>query len=83
MPPLLETAAYPHGLSISFDHDTLDKLDMEDDMDVGDMIHFSAMARVTHVSKSEVNGKPCCHVELQIIDMLAIENETTEAPDED
>lgn len=81
--PVLETARYPYGLSISFDHVDLEKLDMEEDMEIGDMIHFTAMARVTHVSKQEVNGKPECRVELQIIDMMAIENESTEAPDED
>ena len=81
--PILETADYPYGLSISFDHNDLAKLDMEEDMDVGDMIHFTAMAKVTNVSKRDVGGKCECRVELQIIDMMAIENENDEEPDED
>jgi hypothetical protein len=81
--PILETTRYPYGLSISFDHEDLAKIDIEDDMELGDMIHFTAMAKVTHVTKQEVNGKPTCRVELQITDIMAIENENAEGPGED
>jgi hypothetical protein len=72
---------YPPGLSISLTEDELEKLDLDDDVDVGDMIDLRAFAKVTSVSKHERNGKTSCRVELQLT-MLGFENETTEEPGE-
>jgi hypothetical protein len=68
---------YPYGCCISLDDDTLEKLDMGDEMPpVGATIHFCCAAKVTNVSMREEagpDGKPqkCCRVELQITDMGA------------
>jgi hypothetical protein len=75
-------AAYPYGLSISFDEDTLEKLDIDELPSVGEMIHLQAMAKVTSVSQNEreeTDGtkKLCCRVELQITH-LATEDEDRE-----
>lgn len=57
---------YPPGFSFSMDEVDLEKLDIDDkDIDVGDTIHFAVMARVTSVSKRQIDGKDCCRVELQ------------------
>lgn len=74
---------YPWGLAISLDQDSLDKLGLDDDVGIGDMIHLHAMAKVTSVSKTdnEATG-PCCRIELQITH-IATEDEDTEDDDED
>lgn len=82
MSPAISMPDYPFGLCISLDEDDLEKLDLEDDCEVGDMIDLRAFARVTSVSKTQRDGKDCCRVELQI-EMLAVENESDEEPGED
>ena len=72
--------AYPHGLSICLTHEELARLDMTPDLDVGDVLHMVAMARITSVSKGENNT---CRMELQIIDIEMLENETLEYVEED
>jgi len=74
---LSETADYPYGLCISLDHSDLEKLDLDGDCEVGDMIHIWAMCRVTSCSSREVNGNPECRVELQITH-LGVEDEDEE-----
>lgn len=74
---------YPYGLCISLDEESLAKLKIDGDLpDVGDMIHFCAMARVTSASEREEETaggekKVCRRVELQITD-LGMENEAAE-----
>lgn len=80
--PVMSVPDYPYGLTISLEEDDLEKLDLEDDCEVGDMIDLRAFARVTSVSKRQVGGKDCCRVELQI-EQLAVENEDDEEPGED
>lgn len=66
-----EAPDYPPGLSICLTQDELEKLDLEDDCEVGDMIHMHCIARVTSVSKKEVNGENDCRIELQITHISA------------
>ena len=80
--PMFEIDDFPPGLSISLTEDELEKLDLDDDVEVGDMIDLRAFAKVTSVSKHDRGGKQCCRVELQIVN-LAIEDESTEEPGED
>lgn len=68
---------YPWGLSISLQDEQLEKLDLEADCEVGDLIDLRARARVTSVSQNETTNGKCCRVELQII-MLGVENEEEE-----
>lgn len=66
---------YPWGLAISLEDDALAKLGLAGDMpDVGDIVQFNAIAKVTSVSQNEREGTDgtksmCCRVELQITDM--------------
>lgn len=67
----------PYGLCISLTEVELEKLDLEDDCEVGDIIHLFAMAKVTSVSKRDTGDGCDCRVELSITD-LAVEDESTE-----
>ena len=75
-------ADYPYGLCISLDQDDLAKLDLDDDVEAGDMIHLVAFAKVTSVNKSDYNGAKTCRVELQI-QSLAVEDEAAEVADDE
>lgn len=74
---------YPWGLSISLCTDELEKLDLDDMPEVGDMIHLFAMAKVTAISSRDTDAGPEKRLELQITH-LGVEDEDTETePDED
>lgn len=70
--PLNDVPDYPYGLSLSLCETELEKLGLDDDdVQVGDMLHLHAMAKVTSVSKNDSEaGGPCCRVELQITNMV-------------
>jgi hypothetical protein len=75
---------YPYGLCISLTQDDLDKLDLDPDCEVGDIVHLMAMAKVTSRSENEMetaDGKKekCCRIELQITH-LSVEDEDDEDP---
>ena len=77
---------YPYGLCISLSQDELDKLDLDPDCEVGDIVHLMAMAKVTSRSENEMetsDGKKekCCRIELQITH-LSVEDENDEDPEE-
>lgn len=80
-PAAATTSAYPYGLCISLEDDTIDKLGMDGEMPgVGEMMQFLAMAKVTSVSQNEreqMDGskKMCTRIELQITDMGVIGND--------
>ena len=76
--PCTDESIYPYGLSISLSNDELDKLDMDTNCQVGDLIHMTSMAKVTSISKSETSGGENCRMELQIIAIGVTENESTE-----
>lgn len=73
---------YDYGLTLRLNSETLEKLNLDDsDVEVGDMLDFRAMAKVTSVSKHDTgSGEKCC-VELQITHMGTPENESTEFDD--
>ena len=77
--PAINTPRYSYGLTLRFDQETLDKLNLDtDDVEVGDMLHMISMAEVTSVSKNDYgNGMQCC-VELQLTHIGVAENESTE-----
>lgn len=82
------TSVYPYGLCISLTEEELEKLDLDDDCEVGDMISFSAMARVTSRSENEredAGGKKtsCCRIELQITAMAVDGQEGAPAMSDD
>jgi len=77
MPMPMDRPDYPCGLCICLTERELEKLDLDGDCEVGDVIDLRAFAAVTSVSKSEGPDGPKCRIELQI-QKLAVENEMTE-----
>lgn len=73
---------YPYGLAITLSDDQLEKLDLDDDCEVGDELNVFASARVT--SKSETtdsDGKKCCRIELQIEQLALDDNDDDDKED--
>ena len=69
---------YPYGLCITLESEQLEKLGIDCECEVGDMIHLCAMAKVTSVSSREKEGgENDLRIELQITH-LASENEDEE-----
>lgn len=73
---------YPWGLCLKFSEDELEKLNLDNDCDVGDMIHIFALARVTSKSETSTDNGSKCNIELQI-EQMAVENEDEENDEED
>ncbi len=67
------------SLGITFSQDELDKLELDGDCEVGDLLHMVCMAKVTSISKSENS----CRIEMQIIDVEAMEDENNEFSEEE
>ena len=82
MPSPMMANDYPYGLAISLTQDELDKLDLDADCEVGDLIDLRALGRVTSVSKNEVEGKATCRIEIQL-EQLGLEDEDHEDDDDD
>lgn len=69
---------YPWGLGICLTQEELDKLQLSaSDVEVGDIVHIMAFAKVTSVSSTETQEGANSRVELQII-ALASEDEDDE-----
>jgi hypothetical protein len=66
---------YPPGLCLCLDEETLEKLDLDDDIVEGDTLDIRAFAEVTNVTPAK-NGSRL-RVECQIVRMV-VENEDTE-----
>jgi|SRR5579859_669946 len=78
MPVSSVVSDYPYGLCIALSHDELEKLDLDPECEIGDMLHGFFMAKVTSVSMNASEGSdPSCRIELQITH-LALEDEDTE-----
>ena len=71
---------YPWGLCINLEDDQLEKLNLDDECEVGDMIHLCVMAKVTSCSSNETEGgKSRKRIELQITQIaVPVENEDNE-----
>jgi hypothetical protein len=80
--PIDDMPDVPPGLCICLTESELSKLDLDDDVEVGDMLHMFAMAKVTSVSKHDTGSGPKCRVELSITDM-EIEDEDDEDGEDD
>ena len=82
MPPAIaDMPDVPYGLHISLTEEELEKLDLSDDAEVGDMIHLMAMATITSISKNQTSGGCKCRIELAITH-LAVEDEDKEDEEE-
>lgn len=81
--PSLNPPKYPYGLSISLCERELEKLGVdENDLEVGDMLHLHALAKITSVSSQEHENGSHCRVELQIC-YLSGEDEDEENEEEE
>jgi hypothetical protein len=84
MPASVSQAEFPYGCCISLDDETLEKLGLSGDLpQVGEMVHFAAIARVTSASMNErinADGSKdnCCRIELQITDMGVLSADTAD-----
>lgn len=72
---------YPWGLSISLCDAELEKLGLDAECDVGDLLDARCMMRVTSVSQNETTDGKRCRIELQII-MMGVEDEEHEAEEQ-
>lgn len=68
---------YPYGLSICLGNDELEKLGLDNECEVGDMIHLFALAKVTSLSKNDTGDGEKTRIELQITH-LGCEDENEE-----
>lgn len=73
---------YPYGLNISLCEEELEKLGLDDDCEVGDMLHMHCMLRVTAVRKQDTEAGKSVRVEMQITD-IAEESEDEENEEEE
>ena len=73
-----KTPDYPWGLRICLCESELKKLGITEDPDVGDLLHFAAMAEVTSYTKSDTGNGPERRIELQITMISNMEDESTE-----
>ena len=75
--PMSEVNKYPYGLCICLTNDEIEKLDLDDDVEAGDMMHGFFMAKVTSVSKNDTGDGQKTRVEMQIVAM-GVEDENAE-----
>lgn len=68
---------YPYGLQLCFGSEQLERLNLEDDCEVGDMVHIFAIAKVVSVNKRDTTDGPKTSVDLQITH-IATESEDAE-----
>jgi hypothetical protein len=76
-------ADVPPGLCICLTETEFEKLDRTSDLEVGDLIHLFAMAKVTSVSKSDTGDGERCRVELGIVALAAEDENDEDGPEGD
>lgn len=81
--PVSNMPDVPYGLCICLTEQELKKLELDDDAEVGDLLHGRFMAKVTSVSKNDTGSGTKCRIEMAIVAMSVDENESTEMPGED
>jgi len=72
---------YDYGLNLTFNEETIEKLNLDDDVSVGDFLHIHAFARVTGVHEDERDGKCNRRIEL-VLTHVASEDEESEGEDD-
>jgi hypothetical protein len=75
--PMSDRPRYPYGLRICLTHSELNKLGLDADCNVGDMVDLRCFAEVTSVSKNQTERGDECRVELQI-EKMSVEPEAEE-----
>ena len=72
----------PTGLCICLTEKELEKLDLDSDAEVGDLLHGMFMAKVTSISKHDSSDGARCRIEMAVTH-LSLEDEDTEEEDDD
>lgn len=73
---------YPWGLCIRLGNEEIEKLGLDCECEVGDMLPFSGLAFITSFSKNATESGESRNIELQIRYMsIASEEEENESPD--
>lgn len=80
-PMLMNSPLYDYGLTLCFSNETLEKLNLEDDVEVGDLLDTRMLLKVTSVSKNDTGDGEKCRIELQVTHIAVLENESTESID--
>lgn len=62
---------YPYGLAICLNDEELQKLDLDDDIEVGEIVHLHCLAKIISVSSNDTNDGIKKRVELQITHIAA------------
>lgn len=81
-PPTVNTPDVPPGLCLCLTESEMEKLELEADAEVGDLLHCNIMAKVTSVNKSDSGNGAKCRIEMAVI-FMAVEDESDEVPGED
>lgn len=80
MPCVSDLPDYDYGLGLSFNEESLAKLDLDEDVHVGDYIHIHAFAKVTCVNQPPGSDKPD-RISL-VLTHIAAEDEDDEGEDD-
>jgi len=78
LPDVAQVPDYPWGLRICLTERELEKLGLEAECEVGDILHLNAFAKVTSVSISDSDSGKTCRIEL-VLTHIAAEDEDEEA----
>lgn len=78
IPMMMNEPLYDYGLHLCLNNESLEKLNLDTDVEVGDLLDFRALAKVTSVSKNDTGDGEKCRVELTLTH-IGVENESTEA----
>lgn len=73
---------YPCGLQITLCDPELEKLGLDEECEVGDLIHLFSMGEVTGINKSDMGDGEKCRITVQL-KFMAAENEDLEDEEED
>lgn len=66
---------YPYGLSISLCDSEIEKLDLEDDCEVGDALRMDCLVKITSVTRNDTESGTKTRIELQIVG-IAVDSDT-------
>jgi hypothetical protein len=76
-PSLSDMPDVPAGLCLCLTEAELEKLDLDDDCEIGDLLHLKCMAKVTSISKHDHGAGSKVRIELAVI-LMSVEDEDTE-----
>lgn len=76
-PSISDMPDVPAGLCICLTEAELEKLELDDDCEIGDLLHMKCMAKVTSISKHDHGAGSKVRIEMAIV-LMSLEDEDTE-----